>query len=172
MKTKFFFTAIIFILFNISLNLAQDTSNTNSLGIFLKETGEKILGSEHIEYYDYSNHKITLNNAGKNKWESYVAYQDTANKLRPTVFSNLYKKEFIFKINNDIIYSGIFSSIASSSLYSGIVIYDILGINAVVGADIHIKKHAYVSKDSIPKLDARLDKRIYDFLLEHKLLKQ
>ncbi|MFC2018125.1 hypothetical protein ACFLTQ_02350 [Chloroflexota bacterium] len=90
-------------------------------GIFLVTNSEIVLSEQHVEAYHAQTHEIELNQAGIEKWNSYMTYS-TIPKLSET----LYRKEFAVKVRGEEIYRGKFWSFASSSSCPGVVILETL----------------------------------------------
>jgi hypothetical protein len=118
-------------------------SELSDFGIYLKDTGELVISGEHIEayhiYYDDhrmmtgsdfreemgdSVHTIELNPEGIEQWNSFRKFDG---KL---LAASLYHKDFVVKLSGKKMYEGVFSSMASSCIYDGVVIMEsIIGMN-------------------------------------------
>ncbi len=89
-----------------------------------------MLSEQHIKAY-YRNvhlteakeatHAIELNEAGIEKWNSYMTYEAIP-KLKDTLFG----RDFVLKIEGKEIYRGKFYSSVSSASYDGVAILDAL----------------------------------------------
>lgn len=84
-------------------------SSSGEFGIYLIENDETIISDREILSYNKSNHEIKLTKEGIEKLKA----------------SDLYKKNFVIKLNGLEIYEGAFWSYLSSSIYEGVVILDI-----------------------------------------------
>ena len=109
---------------------AATSTGEPGFGIYLVDSGELVLSEQHIKAY-YRNahlteanedtHAIELNQAGIEKWNSYMDYEGTP-KLQDTLF----KRDFAVRIEGKEIYRGKFYSMVSSSTCDGVVILDTL----------------------------------------------
>jgi hypothetical protein len=105
----------------------NETTTEPRFGIYLVDTGgpfilerELIISDEDIASYNASTYEIKLNQAGIEKWNSYI------NGTPPTLEGSLFSKGFSVRLNGLEIYRGEFWSAASSSIYNGITIQDAL----------------------------------------------
>ena len=92
--------------------LSACNNNEPVFGIYLVDSGELILSENHIKAYYRDSHTIELNEAGIEKWNSYMTYEDI-----PKLQDTLYKVDFVVKLNSKEIYSGKFYSMASSASF-------------------------------------------------------
>ena len=98
----------------------NETTKEPGFGIYLVDTGELVLSDEYIESYNASTHEIALNEAGIEKWNSYIT------GTPPTLAQSLFSKEFSVKVNRLEMYRGKFWSIASSIIEDGVTIQEAL----------------------------------------------
>ena len=82
-----------------------------TFGIYLKEDGKLVISDKHIKAYYKDTHEIELNSEGTKRIKAY---------------KELYMKDFVVKVNNIEIYKGKFWSRASSAIYPGVIINDVL----------------------------------------------
>lgn len=99
---------------------SHNETTPSSFGIYLADTGELVISDEHIESYNASTHEIALNEAGIEKWNSYIT------GTPPTLAQSLFSKEFSVKVNDLEMYRGKFWSIASSIVEDGVTIQEAL----------------------------------------------
>ena len=90
-------------------------------GIYLADTGQLVLSGRHIQSYDTASYTLELNNAGIEKWNSFITYT-TPPKLRDCLFS----REFVLRIDGREVCRGKFWSRASSALCPDVAIYESL----------------------------------------------
>jgi hypothetical protein len=95
--------------------------------IALLESGELILTDEHIAAYIWDEHRILLTPKGGERWESFVKFD---NSQDPPIrkLGRLTTKEFVVTLNGVEMYRGHFSSMVSSLMHRGVVLYDTLGV--------------------------------------------
>ncbi|HEX2959386.1 MAG TPA: hypothetical protein VHO70_21305 [Chitinispirillaceae bacterium] len=120
---KFLLSVVTITMFLCSGNPTKN--NHQSFGIFLNEDGSLLLSDDDVEAYIRTEHKIVLNQQGMKKWNSYIFYDSSKSPPIP-LLAGLYQKNFTFKLDNKVIYTGKFSSFLSSFIYSGITIYDVV----------------------------------------------
>jgi hypothetical protein len=92
-----------------------------NIGIYLADTGERILSQDDIKAYWSNSHSIELNFGGIIRWNSYIDMTGI-----PKLAQSLFSREFIIKLNDTEICRGEFYSVASSSTFKGIAIIDAL----------------------------------------------
>lgn len=104
-----------------------ETTEKPGLGIYLIDTGdtftlerELIISDEDIASYNASTYEIKLNQAGIEKWNSYIT------GTPPTLDRSLFFKDFLVQVNGLEVYHGKFWSIVSSTEYNGVTIQDAL----------------------------------------------
>jgi hypothetical protein len=90
-------------------------------GIYLADTGKRLLSENEIKNYDAVNYTFELNEGGIQKWNSYQTYEDI-----PKLAESLFNKDFIIRIEGQEICRGKFWSGLSSSSYNGIIITEAL----------------------------------------------
>ena len=100
---------------------ACSAPSESDFGIFLLESGEPVITEEHVKVYHRDTHTIELNEAGIEKWNSFIDYPDIP-KLKDT----LYQQVFAVRIGDEEIYRGKLYSMVSSMSYDGVVILDAL----------------------------------------------
>lgn len=143
-------------------------------GIYLVDSGELVLSEQHIKAY-YRNvhlteakedtHAVELNQAGIEKWNSYMTYE-TIPKLKDTLFG----RDFILKIAGKEIYRGKFYSWASSASYDGVVILDaLLKLNEENNEILILYGYPWPLSDS--EKDPRNSPEVINFLDKQDLLK-
>jgi hypothetical protein len=133
-----------------------------------------VLSEQHIKAYRRNvhlteakedTHAIELNQAGIEKWNSYMTYEGIP-KLKDTLFG----RDFVLKIKGKEIYRGKFYSGVSSTSYDGVVILDVLHKLNEENNEIFI-----LAGYPWPLLDSEKDPRnrpeVIDFLDEQGLLK-
>ncbi len=128
-------------------------------GIYL-EDGTLLISDKDIKIYNKKEHKILLNEQGIAKWNSLINYDTTVNPARPVMEGGLYQKEFIIKLDDELIYEGKFWSLLSSASFSGIVIIDAVMPVDSTGHWIEID-NGYPAP--ISDVDLRSDSRVFDF---------
>jgi hypothetical protein len=95
--------------------------------ISLLESGELILTDEHVAAYVWDEHRILLTPKGIERWESFVEFDHSQD---PPIrkLGRLTTKEFVVTLNGVQMYRGHFSSMVSSLMNSGVLLYDTLGV--------------------------------------------
>ncbi len=115
-------------LLSISLSSCDaDRHRPVGFAITLVESGERVLGDEHIAAYEWSDHRILLSPSGIDRWESFVEF-DTTQTPPVRKLGRLTTKEFVVTLNGVEMYRGHFSSMVSSLKGSGVLLYDTLGV--------------------------------------------
>jgi uncharacterized membrane protein len=92
-----------------------------TLGLYLADTGERVLSQDDIKAYWSNSHSIELNFGGIARWNSYIAGPGPL-----TLAHSLFSRDFILKLNDTEICRGKFYSLASSASFKGITIIDAL----------------------------------------------
>ena len=118
-KTSILLITTLFLL--TSLLLSCDGGEDVGFGIFLVDSGELVLSEQHIKVYHKNTHEIELNGKGIEKWNSYMTYEAI-----PTLAEGLFGEDFLIMIEGIEAYRGQFSSGASSTIPSGVMILDTL----------------------------------------------
>ena len=134
-------------------------------GIYLVDNGELVLSEDHIEAYDADSHTIELNEAGLEKWSSYVVTTPSP-KLKDTLNS----REFAVKVKGETMYQGTFGSMISSRIYEGIVIMEPTFNFGFDGNTIRIE-YNYPGPAVNPEDDPRNHPELLDFFEEKGLLR-
>ena len=119
LKLKGLFLLVVLILFIILISSCK-TDQSNSFGIYLADTGAGVLSDTDIQTYYGNMHTFELNAQGIQKWNSYINYGDVP-KLTD---GSLFGKDFVLKIEENEVCTGKFWSSASSSRFSGTLIFD------------------------------------------------
>jgi hypothetical protein len=93
----------------------------------LVESGEVILTDDHIATYIWERHRIVLTPQGVDRWESFSKLDESKS---PPIrkLGSLTSKEFVVRIGDVDLYRGHFSSMASSLMQSGVLLYDTMGV--------------------------------------------
>jgi len=106
-----------------------DTEQREEVGfaISLLESGEFILTDEHIAAYIWDEHRILLTPKGIERWESFIKF-DSSQHPPIRKLGRLTTKEFVVTLNGVQMYRGHFSSMVSSLMHRGVVLYDTLGL--------------------------------------------
>jgi hypothetical protein len=117
-------TILAVILSALSILCACADTEQTTFGIYLAETGELVLSDAHIAAYNAAEHYLELNAKGIDKWNSYRTYSGTG---VPLLNENIYQKEFFIKVDNQEICRGTFNTGASSMLFQGVTIMDMVG---------------------------------------------
>jgi hypothetical protein len=130
-----------------------------SFGIYLVEDGSLVLSDEDIGAYIKAEHALELNQQGFLKWNSHIHYDSNQTPPTPGLSGSLYQKEFIVKLDNDVMYAGKFWSMVSSLSCSSIVILD-----AIVSCDsAHTSIAIQNGYAAHPLSDLRENRRIFNF---------
>ena len=107
--------------------LGCNSEQHSDFAIILADTGEVLLNEDDIAYFIdedtvfSGSSAFELNRRGMEKWNSHLTYQGIP-KLNETLFS----REFFIEIDGKEICRGKFWSGVSSSIYSGVIIFDSL----------------------------------------------
>lgn len=109
------------LLVSLALAWACVSDQNPGFGIYLVDSGELVLSEDHIKTYYQDTHTIELNEAGVEKWNSYMTYTAI-----PKLDACLFSEDFVLKVEGDEIYRGKFYSMASSITCPGVVIMDAL----------------------------------------------
>lgn len=134
-------------------------------GIYLVDTGELVLSENHIKAYHGDTHVIELNEAGIEKWNSYLEYETVS-----TLADSLYSRDFVLKVEGETMYQGKFWSIASSVLCDGVKILDALFERDAENNTISIG-YTHPGYDTAPEDDPRNRPEITEFFQSEGLLK-
>jgi hypothetical protein len=140
------------------------SASESSFGIYLVDSGELVLSGEHIQAYYQDTHVLELNEAGIERWNSYLTYDDIP-KLKET----LYLRDFVVKVNGEEIYRGQFWSYTSSMMYGGYVILESLFKLDEDNHTIWIEFSYPGSTDAA--IDMRNDSRIIEFFDDSGILR-
>lgn len=94
--------------------------------ISLVESGEVILTDDHIATYIWKKHGIILTPEGIDQWESLAKLDETRD---PPIrkLGKLTSKEFVVTVGDVEMYRGHFSSMFSSLIQPGVLLYDTMG---------------------------------------------
>ena len=144
--------------------LACGHGDEPGFGIYLVDSGELVLSENHIKVYHGDSHTIELNEAGIEKWNSYLTY-DSIPKLK----ESLYSRDFVLKVEGKEMYQGKFYSMVSSASYPGVVILDALIKLEGERNTIRIE-YGYAWSPSNSEDDPRNQPEIIDFLTRKGLL--
>ena len=140
-------------------------SNEPGFGIYLVDSGELVLSDQHIEAYYRDSHTIELNEAGIEKWNSYMTYGG-----EPKLQYTLYQEDFVVKIKGKEIYRGKFYSMFSSASYSGVAI-----LESIIKLDENRNtigiQHGYPTPTFASGEDPRNNQEVFDYLEGQGLLK-
>lgn len=173
MKTFISFTAIFLLIYGCNSNptefedndfsvfLTMDIENNSPSNIQLDRVileDESILSIESIEYYEWSNHRITFSNAIKDKI-----------KLKEPLFG----RYFIVTASNQRIYWGLFTDDASSMSCNNPVIrvWSRSALDTSFITNSFVIDRAYPEYIGYENDDLRNDLRIYNVLKESGKLK-
>ena len=134
-----------------------------------------MLSEQHIKAYhrnvhltvseEEDTHAIELNQAGIEKWNSYMTYEGI-----PQLKDTLYKRDFVIKVKGKEIYGGKFYSGLSSTIYDGIIILDTIMKLGGERNCIYIS-NGYFEGRSFSEKDPRNSPEVIDFLDKQGLLK-
>ena len=142
-------TLIVLVLLLLSaLSCDKEQSGETGFAIILIESGELILTDEHISEYIWDEHRIRLRPKGIERWESFVEF-DRSQDPPVRKLGGLTNKEFVVTLNEDEMYRGHFSSMASSLMNPGVLIYDTMGLPQ---GEVWMR---FVALDEAPKDDPR-----------------
>lgn len=89
-------------------------SSSGEFGLYLVESGELILSDREILAYNSTRHELTLTTEGVDRVKGL----------------DLYQRTFALKLHGAVMYEGAFWSAVSSRIYEGVVIVDILRLQA------------------------------------------
>ena len=143
---------------------ACNNSEEPGFGIYLADSHELVLSDEHIGAYYWDSHTIELNEAGIEKWNSYVTIVDI-----PRLDAKFYREDFVVKIEGEEIYRGKFTSFISSTLPQGVVISDASIILEEHSDTIKIGYSQPMSPDA--EADPRESQVVLEYLESQDLLK-
>jgi hypothetical protein len=128
---RFFYSLCIFSLAIIGFSCTEGDDlvgpREGDFGIYLAKNGELIISDLDIQTYVLNGHKLILNDNGVQKMRSYVKWNTSFTPPIPQ-FGDLYQQDLQVRLKNEVIYTGKFSSSASSRIFEGVEIYDILMI--------------------------------------------
>lgn len=144
-----------------------DTGQHKGAGfaISLLESGEPILTDEHIAAYIWEEHRILLTPKGIERWESFVEF-DKSHDPPIRKMGRLTTKEFVVTLNGVEMYHGHFSSMVSSLLMPGVLLYDTLG---APGGEVRMD---LVRLDGAPENDPRARPEIEAYFRKQGKLKE
>jgi hypothetical protein len=158
--SKLFFILTLFLvsLFYFSCTEGNDpgTIHEGDFGIYLVKNGELVISDRDIVTYNAKEHIINLNENGVNRMRSYVKWKTDVTTTIPQ-FCELYHQDFQVRLKNEVIYSGKFNSGLSSTMFEGIVIYDVVMITHENFLNIE-----YHNINAVDKKDPRQDNRIFN----------
>jgi hypothetical protein len=109
----------------VAITSCSVQKDSEGFAITLAESGEVVLSDEHIAAYDVARHAIVLNASGIERWRSFTTFDHSFDPPIPKL-SGLFGKEFVLTVGGKEMYRGFFWSMASSSLKTGVLIYDTL----------------------------------------------
>jgi hypothetical protein len=114
--------AVLLSILILAMSLAMSASCAGSdrdFGIYLADSGERVLSLKDIKAYHSLDCSLELNAEGIERWNSFQTYT-----AEPKLAQGLYHRDFIIKIDGDEICRGKFYSLVSSASYDGVVILD------------------------------------------------
>ena len=144
-----------------------DTEQREGVGfaISLLESRELILTDEHVAAYVWDEHRILLTPKGVERWESFVRF-DKSQDPPIRKLGRLTTKEFVVTLNGVQMYGGHFSSMVSSLLNPGVLLYDTLGVPS---DEVRI---SFTRLDGIPEVDPRALPEIEAYFRKQGKLKE
>lgn len=93
----------------------------SEFGIYLADTGELVISERDILSFDSEQMAFELNDSGIKRWNAFAPKGDA-----PKIADSLHTREFVIKMKGEELVSGKFWSLASSKMYSELVIVDSL----------------------------------------------
>ncbi len=107
----------------------DEQASSAGFAISMTDSGERILTDEHVAIYRWDQHRILLSPKGIDRWESFVEF-DRSQDPPIRKLGRLTMKQFALTIDGVEMYRGHFSSMLSSLLGSGVLLYDTIGLPA------------------------------------------
>jgi hypothetical protein len=136
------------------------------------DTGEIILSDRDLTGYDADRHELILNDAGIERWNSFIHFDRSFDPPIPKLGGGLYQKGFSVRIGGEEVYRGRFWSMVSSLGVSGVVMLDVLfplnNERNRVRFDLGYPTRAFAGPGT---MDPRNDVRIIGYFRRHGLLR-